>query len=196
MEVYIIGNGGLSSEITSMCIRNNIKVNGYCVTDEKYRTKNTLLLLDIPVNSNVICAIGNPNSMQNIYENYPNLNYVNLIDSDSIIYNSGFIIDSDGIVISPLSIISNNVRIGNLTSINMMVTIGHDSVIGSYNYICPHVSISGNVTIGDRCYIGSSASIKNGISICDDVIIGMGAVVVKDIDIAGTYVGNPARRKI
>ena len=46
--------------------------------------------------------------------------------------------------------------------------------------------------VGDNCFIGSGAVIANGISICNNVIIGAGAVVVRDIDIQGVFLGNPA----
>jgi acetyltransferase-like isoleucine patch superfamily enzyme len=46
--------------------------------------------------------------------------------------------------------------------------------------------------IGARVSIGSNATLLP-VSICDDVVIGAGAVVVRDIDRAGVYAGNPAR---
>jgi len=42
--------------------------------------------------------------------------------------------------------------------------------------------------------IGAGAVVTDKISICDNVIIGAGSVVIRDIEDAGTYVGNPAKR--
>lgn len=47
-------------------------------------------------------------------------------------------------------------------------------------------------TLGDDIYIGSNATILP-VSICSHVVIGAGAVVCKDIEISGSYAGNPAR---
>jgi acetyltransferase-like isoleucine patch superfamily enzyme len=47
--------------------------------------------------------------------------------------------------------------------------------------------------IGNHVYIGSNATILP-VKICDHVVIGAGAVVTRDIEVAGTYAGNPARK--
>jgi acetyltransferase-like isoleucine patch superfamily enzyme len=44
------------------------------------------------------------------------------------------------------------------------------------------------------CLIGAGAVILDKLSICNNVIIGAGSVVIRDINDAGTYVGNPIRR--
>jgi acetyltransferase-like isoleucine patch superfamily enzyme len=49
-----------------------------------------------------------------------------------------------------------------------------------------------STSIGNRVSIGSGATILP-VSICDDVVVGAGAVVTKDIAVAGSYAGNPAR---
>jgi acetyltransferase-like isoleucine patch superfamily enzyme len=46
--------------------------------------------------------------------------------------------------------------------------------------------------IGNNVIIGSNATILP-VNICSDAVIGAGSVVTKDIDVKGTYVGNPAR---
>ena len=52
------------------------------------------------------------------------------------------------------------------------------------------------MSIGDNTWIGAGATISNNIHICEGCMIGAGAVVVKDIDLPGTYIGVPARRRI
>jgi acetyltransferase-like isoleucine patch superfamily enzyme len=51
------------------------------------------------------------------------------------------------------------------------------------------------VEIGEGTWIGAGSTISNNVTICPGCVIGAGAVVVKDIDIPGTYIGVPARRK-
>jgi acetyltransferase-like isoleucine patch superfamily enzyme len=117
--------------------------------------------------------------------------------------------------------IGDHVFIGPFVEIQRDVTVGANSRIQSHSFICEGVSIgsscfiahgvmfindkfsaggpAGNkdgwkaTRIGNRVSIGSNATILP-VSICDDVVIGAGAVVVHDIDVPGTYAGNPARQ--
>ena len=50
------------------------------------------------------------------------------------------------------------------------------------------------VNIGNDVWIGEKVSILPGVTIGDGAIIGAGSVVIRDIEDAGTYVGNPAKR--
>ena len=47
--------------------------------------------------------------------------------------------------------------------------------------------------IGDQVSVGSNATILP-VKICDNVVIGAGSVVTKNIDEAGIYAGNPAKK--
>lgn len=84
-------------------------------------------------------------------------------------------------------------RIGPGAIINTGATVDHDCEIGTAAHLAPGVHLCGNVRVGDRTLVGVGSSIKPGVSIAADVVIGAGTVVVRDIDIPGTYVGNPAR---
>ena len=117
-------------------------------------------------------------------------------------------------------IISDNVFIGPFVEIQKDASIGKNTRIQSHTFICGLVTIGescfighgvvfindafyngapagGNqdlwkhTNVGNRVSIGSNATILP-VSICDDVIIGAGAVVTKNIDLPGTYAGNPA----
>ena len=52
-----------------------------------------------------------------------------------------------------------------------------------------------NVTGGGKWNMGwcRSRSSANNVSICSQCMIGAGTVIVKNIDLAGTYIGVPAR---
>ena len=85
-------------------------------------------------------------------------------------------------------------RIGAGAIINTSASVDHDCRIGEAAHIAPGVHLCGNVKVGARTLLGVGTSVRPGISIASDVVVGAGAVVVSDIDSAGTYVGNPARR--
>jgi acetyltransferase-like isoleucine patch superfamily enzyme len=116
--------------------------------------------------------------------------------------------------------LGNEVFIGPFVEITKGVKIGHYSRVSSHSFICNLVTIGkkcfighgvmftndlfkeGKIindekfffptSIGDNVIIGSNATILP-VNICSGVVIGAGSVVTKDIDVKGTYAGNPAR---
>ena len=100
-----------------------------------------------------------------------------------------------GSVVVAGAIINPCATIGKGVIINTGAIVDHDCKIGDYAHVSVGVCVAGNVGIGARTWIGIGATVKNGVSICKDCMIGAGAVVVNDIEIAGTYIGIPARKK-
>ena len=117
--------------------------------------------------------------------------------------------------------IGDDVFIGPFVEIQKDVTIGKGTKIQSHSFICELVTIGQDcmvahgvmfindlfahggpangdkqlwksTKIGSRVSIGSNATILP-IEVCDDVVIGAGSVVTKNINVPGTYAGNPAR---
>jgi acetyltransferase-like isoleucine patch superfamily enzyme len=115
----------------------------------------------------------------------------------------------DDCFIGPFTEIQKTVRIAARTRVQShafvceLVTIGEDCFIGhGVMFVNDTFSTGGPAggrkelwratTIGNRVSIGSGATILP-VRICDDVVVGAGAVVTKDITVAGSYIGNPAR---
>jgi acetyltransferase-like isoleucine patch superfamily enzyme len=115
----------------------------------------------------------------------------------------------DDCFIGPFTEIQRTVRIAARTRVQShaficeLVTIGEDCFIGhGVMFVNDTFSTGGPArgrqelwratTIGNRVSIGSGATILP-VTICDDVVVGAGAVVTKDIIVAGSYAGNPAR---
>ncbi len=99
----------------------------------------------------------------------------------------------EGVIISPWVLVSNNVKIGFNTAINIRSIIGHDVTIGKNCSISSMVNLGGGAKVGNSVYIGMGALIKEKITIGDNSIIGMGAVVYSDVPSNVIVVGNPAR---
>ena len=118
-------------------------------------------------------------------------------------------------------VLKDDVFIGPFVEIQRDVIIGERTKIQSHSFICELVTIGADCFIGhgvmfindkftsgkpaagnkdlwaetlisDNVYIGSNATILP-VSICANVVIGAGAVVTKNINKAGTYIGNPAK---
>jgi acetyltransferase-like isoleucine patch superfamily enzyme len=115
----------------------------------------------------------------------------------------------DDCFVGPFTEIQKTARIAARTRVQShaficeLVTIGEDCFIGhGVMFVNDTFSTGGPAggrkelwratTIGNRVSIGSGATVLP-VNICDDVVIGAGAVVTKDIVVAGSYAGNPAR---
>ena len=101
------------------------------------------------------------------------------------------------------AVIGARTRIQSHSFVCELVTIGEDAFIGHGVMFINDTFASGGpargrkelwrqTLIGNHVSIGSNATIMP-VRIADDVVIGAGAVVTRDITIAGTYAGNPAR---
>ncbi len=100
----------------------------------------------------------------------------------------------DGSIIMHATLINANAIIGENCIINSKALIEHDAIIGSNTHISTGAIVNGECSIGNNCFIGSGAIIANNITITNNVIVGAGSFVGKDIDEAGTYLGNPSRK--
>jgi sugar O-acyltransferase (sialic acid O-acetyltransferase NeuD family) len=86
-----------------------------------------------------------------------------------------------------------NIRLGRHVHVNPLVPIGHDSRLMDFVSVNPGANIAGAVTIGRGALIGSGATILQGRTIGDGSLVGAGAVVTRDVPIAVTVIGVPAR---
>ncbi|WP_151998745.1 MULTISPECIES: acetyltransferase [unclassified Imperialibacter] len=87
-----------------------------------------------------------------------------------------------GVVVAPNVNIGPNVKIGDFTLLNARCSIGHDSELGRYNFICPNVSLSGFTKVGNENLFGINSATIPGITIGDRNKIAAGMVVDKDVD--------------
>lgn len=121
-----------------------------------------------------------------------NLSIATVFDRNSIISKRSTI--EEGTVVLRNSFINSGVLIGHNCIINTGAIIEHSSVIGNHVHISTGAIVNGDCKIGDRCFVGSGAIIANGLSVCPDTLIGAGSFVLGNIQVPGTYLGNPARR--
>ena len=97
-----------------------------------------------------------------------------------------------GACLSPLTILTCNIKIGACFHANIYSYIEHDCIVGDFVTLAPGAKINGNVTLGDFAYVGAGATVKQGVTIGSNAVVGMGAVVTKDVPDGCTVVGNPA----
>lgn|SRR4030042_1994264 len=100
----------------------------------------------------------------------------------------------EGTIVMHDSIVNANSVIGKNCIINTNALIEHEATIGDFCHISTHAVVNGQVRVGDRSFIGSNSILVNNITIPDNTIVAAGACVLKSPEIAGTYIGNPARK--
>ncbi len=99
----------------------------------------------------------------------------------------------DGTIVMHQALVNAGSHIGANSVINSQALVEHDCTIGRHCHIATGARINGGCHIGDECLIGSGAILLPGISIAPGTCIGAGALVTRNIERAGTWVGNPAR---
>lgn len=90
--------------------------------------------------------------------------------------------------------IAPKVTIGDFNFINRNSSIGHHSMLSNRNKTGPGVTISSLCSIGSNNAFGSNSALLPEINIKDNIVVGAGSVVTSSIEVAGTYVGSPARK--
>jgi len=198
-QVVILGSGGFALELQDWIKDDNtIQLKGfYSDTDTKES------MLDLPVYKNLeiiksfgyYIAVGDPilKSLLNNRAKSHGMKPARPFIHPSVIIGSKNHIE-DGVIICPKTIITHGVHIKQHALINLNCTIGHECKIGLFTTISPGANISGNVQLGDFNYIGTNATIREKIRTTQNVTIGMSSVVIKDLNHAGVYVGNPLRK--
>jgi sugar O-acyltransferase (sialic acid O-acetyltransferase NeuD family) len=114
-----------------------------------------------------------------------------IIISPTAIVNKEVEIESGTIVFDGV-IINSGSKIGKHCVLNTRCIVEHDCTIGKNVFISPGTILCGGVTIGNNVFIGAGSVVKDAITISENVVIGTGANVVKNIQVSGLYLGNPA----
>ena len=99
----------------------------------------------------------------------------------------------EGSIVCPGAILTTDVRIGRFVTLNLDLTVGHESRIDDYATLSPGVHISGRVHIGEGCDLGTGATAVPSAAIGAWTIVGAGATIVGALPANCTAVGTPAR---
>jgi len=117
-------------------------------------------------------------------------NFPPIISPDSII-NEEVSIGNGTVVMDGVTINSGS-SIGECSIVNTNASIDHDCSIGDFTHIAPGVTLSGEIVIRDEVLVGTGANIIQQIQITNNTIISAGSTVKSNIFKSGIYSGNPA----
>jgi len=142
----------------------------------------------------VALGIGNPITKYEIIKMLTNsfLYFPTLVHPSVIISDDSVSIAEGGIICAG-TILTCNIKIDRFVTLNLLCTVGHDTIIADYSSFMPSVNISGEVHIDEKVYIGTGAKIINQLTIGASTIVGAGAVVSKSLPPFCTAVGIPAK---
>jgi len=87
----------------------------------------------------------------------------------------------EGVVIAPTVNVGPNVVIGDYTLINSRSSMGHDTQVGAFNFICPNVCFSGFTRVGEENLFGINSATIPGIQIGSRNKIAAGMVLDKNV---------------
>jgi len=194
----IIGYGGFGREVFHSLTKKEQEDIIFFVHDEWWKPGNDKVIPLSKFNPNeyeVVVAIGDPSDKKKVVESLPKETRF-----FTHIHNSATILDDsieigEGTIICAGVILTTNIKVGKHVHLNLLTTIGHDTVIGDFTTTAPGSKISGNCNIGECVYLGTNSSVKQKINICDNTIVGLNAGIVRNIDEPGVYVGVPAKKK-
>lgn len=103
----------------------------------------------------------------------------------------------EGCLVFPGTMIGTNVKTGVCNIFEPCVLMGHDNVIGDFNFFAGRSTFGGYVKIGSNCFVGMTTTVRNDVEIADYTLIGQSSNVLKSIGCRGrVFVGNPARQLI
>lgn len=208
-KIVVIGSGGHFKVV----LNEILKQNKYEITNivdirnigKKIKIRNKCLVVkDLKKfdwnktnkNTFTFIAIGDNQVRKGIAESISrkktNIKWATIISPDSIIGNNVKI--NFGTLVVSGSIINPGSKIGKHCIINTNSSIDHDNLFQDFSSCAPGVITGGNVKVGKLSFLGIRSTIINNIKIGSETIIGAKSLVNKDCISNYIYYGLPAKK--
>ena len=192
IRIVIVGAGGFGREVASWYLDSHgYKQNIVFIDDSKKGViaigpHQFLVVSDLDTyvrnsHDKVLMGVASPHAKQDIANKFSQKNIrFSTFCHKSVICSPGAEI-GEGSIICPHSVLSDNVRLGRLTTLNLCCTIGHDSSIGDYSTLSSHVDITGGCQVGKLVFWGSGSRIIPNKHVSDGCKIGAGSLILHNI---------------
>lgn len=182
-KLIFIGAGGYFLELyeyVSSDIRtghlNNIKIKGVLddqTPSEQLDTKYLGAINDYKICEDdifIIC-IGKVSSRQRIFEYLcdKDATFLTYVHSTALVSQSATI--GKGVVICPFAIVNARAIVSDNVSINVNVSVGHESHVGKHCVLSPYSALNGAASIDDMVFLGTRSTIFPNIQVCESSII-------------------------
>lgn len=139
-------------------------------------------------------GLGDPKSRRKLFELFTSLgaNFKSTISPYARIGHFDNVM-GDGVSIMTGVVITNSIKVGKGTLINLNCTVGHDTIIEDFVEISPGSHVSGNCFIGENSQLGTNCTILPRVKVGRNVRVGAGSVITKDVPDGVTVVGVPGK---
>jgi len=195
-EIIIIGSGGHGAELDDYIFYNNrksgneqYKIIGYLDDNpDNYSSyffsaplvggvKNHQVRKDIYY----IMGIANLAYRQKFVEQYlkNGAEFLPLVHASAYISRSSKI--GTGVIVGPNANLGPNVKIDDFSVINSRSSMGHDTIVGKFNFISPNVCFSGFTKVGNGNLFGINSATIPGIQVGHNNKIMAGMVVDRNV---------------
>jgi sugar O-acyltransferase (sialic acid O-acetyltransferase NeuD family) len=207
VKTVIYGNGGMAKVLFSYA-RSSMNIVGFTVDDACIPDSNAGFLgLPLapfsriekeypPTSHNIIVAVGfiemnGLRARKSLELERKGYSFASYID-ESVHMHDDVTIEENCMILDHVSIHPGS-RIGRGTFISSNVNLGHDCIVGPYNWINSGVAIAGSCTIGEGCFFGVNASASHGLRIGAHNFIAANTLVNKHTEEDQVYLSEPGQ---
>jgi sugar O-acyltransferase (sialic acid O-acetyltransferase NeuD family) len=192
--IYLYGAGGHGKVALDALQKSGLKCSGF-IDDNQFGNWSGLPVIkssSIPNNAELHLSIGNSHTREKLAGLLNSYQFLTIKHPMSSIADTASI-SNEGSLITALSVVGPDAKIGAHTIVNHGAVVDHDCTVGDYCHIAPNAVLGGNVSIGKHVLIGAGAVVLPGLTITDNVTIGAGAIVTHDVKVPSILVGVPAK---
>lgn len=100
----------------------------------------------------------------------------------------------EGCVITQLSVLTANIRLGDFVNVGVRTTLSHGNDLGDFVTFAGHCCVAGEVKIGARAFVGCNVTIVPHKIIGEDAYLCAGSVVIRNVRPGTRVIGNPAKK--
>lgn len=98
-----------------------------------------------------------------------------------------------GSVVLQGACVESRAKVGRHVLISPLSIVSHDVELGDFSTVAQRATVCGSARIGPGAYIGAGAIVRDGLRVGEGSLVGIGAVALRDVAAGTTVLGNPAK---
>ena len=207
INLLIVGAGGFGREVLCWAedlarVRKDIRISGFLDDNPKnFANKPDMPPIvggfrnhNIQPNEQLICAVGDPKVKIEVFAHWKKrgAKFFTLVHPSAIIGRRVEI--GEGCIICPNVVLTTDITLGAVVTININSTVGHDAKIDTGSTLSAHTDVTGYASLAEGVFLGSHAVVAPKVKVGSYAKIGAGSVVFANVNRGATMLGVPARQ--